>query len=139
MAVDQFSLTFETMGRGALDISNSIDLKLRDTSVRNGVAHIFLQHTSASMMLCENADPTVLVDLEMILKNIAPDGDPRYQHDYEGDDDMPAHIRSILTSNDISLPVTNGRLNLGTWQGLFLYEHRYRPHSRKIVVTVIGE
>ena len=89
--------------------------------------------------MCENADPTVLVDLEMILANIAPDGDPRYQHDYEGDDDMPANIRSILTSNDISLPITDGHLNLGTRQGLFLYEHRYRPHRRNVVVTVIGE
>ena len=90
-------------------------------------------------MLCENADPTVLIDMETILQRLAPDGDPEYQHDYEGDDDMAAHVRSVITTNDITLPISGGQLNLGTWQGVFLYEHRYRSHNRTIMVTLNGE
>ena len=128
----------QTNGRGAVDISHRVNGVINDSGITTGVAHVFLKHTSASMMLCENADATVLIDMETILSRLAPDGDPAYQHDYEGDDDMAAHVRSVLTTNDVSLPVTNSRLNLGTWQGLFLFEHRYRPHRRSLVLTVSG-
>lgn len=135
----QTQLRFSTTGRSAQDVSARINEALAGREVNIGLAHIFLQHTSASLMLCENADPTVLSDLETIMQRLAPDGDPEYRHNYEGDDDMAAHVRSVLTTNDMTLPVTNGRLNLGTWQGIFLYEHRYRPHDRKIMLTVNGE
>jgi len=134
----QTELTVQTSGRGALDISRQVSDVVRESRMSIGLAHVFLKHTSASMMLCENADATVLVDMETILSRLAPDGDPEYRHDYEGDDDMAAHVRSVLTSNDITLPITNGVLSLGTWQGLFLFEHRYRAHNRQLVVTVSG-
>jgi secondary thiamine-phosphate synthase enzyme len=134
----QTEITINTSGRSAIDISSQINHAVAQHGLNMGIAHIFLKHTSASLMLCENADPTVLVDMETILQRLAPDADPEYQHDYEGDDDMAAHVRSVLTTNDISLPITSGRLNLGTWQGVFLYEHRYRPHSRRIVITLNG-
>ncbi len=135
----QTDVSISTSGRGAIDISRNVNQCVMDSGVRTGLAHVFLQHTSASMMLCENSDPTVLVDMETILSRLAPDGDPAYQHDYEGDDDMAAHVRSVLTSNDITLPISDGRLNLGTWQGLFLFEHRYHPHRRRVVLTLTGK
>jgi secondary thiamine-phosphate synthase enzyme len=100
---------------------------------------VFLQHTSASLILCENADADVRRDLETILGRIAPDGDPAYRHDTEGPDDMASHARSVLTSNSLTIPVANGRLMLGTWQGIYLWEHRTAPHARSIVVTVMGD
>jgi secondary thiamine-phosphate synthase enzyme len=103
------------------------------------VCTVFLQHTSASLILCENADPDVRRDLETILARLAPDGDPALRHVTEGADDMAAHARSILTSNSLTLPVADARLLLGTWQGLYLWEHRLAPHSRSLVVTVRGE
>lgn len=90
-------------------------------------------------MLCENADSTVLMDLETIMQRLAPDGDPAYRHNYEGDDDMAAHVRSVLTTNSLTLPISNGQLNLGTWQGVFLYEHRYQPHTRRVILTLQGD
>lgn len=102
------------------------------------MVNIFLQHTSASITVTENADPTVLQDLETIIRRLAPDGDPEYRHDYEGDDDMAAHVRSVLTKNELTLPMKNGCLALGTWQGVFLWEHRYQAHSRSIIVTVMS-
>ena len=135
----QTQLTINTSGRSATDIGAQLNEVVAQKGIDIGLAHIFLKHTSASLMLCENADPTVLVDMETIMQRLAPDGDPEYRHDYEGDDDMAAHVRSVLTSNDVTLPISNGRLNLGTWQGIFLYEHRYRPHSRQLVVTLNGE
>jgi len=134
----QADLRLKTNGRGAVDLSGRINQIVQASGVEVGLAHVFLKHTSASLMLCENADPTVLIDLETILTRLAPDADPAYQHNYEGDDDMAAHVRSVLTSNDISLPISNGNLALGTWQGLFLFEHRYRPHHRSVVVTIFG-
>ena len=104
--------------------------------MRTGLCHVFVQHTSASLIICENADPTVRSDLERFIARIAPDGDPIYDHTLEGPDDMPAHVRSVLTSIELTVPVTDGRCALGTWQGLYLYEHRLRAHDRRIVVTV---
>lgn len=135
----QTQLEINTTGRSATDIGSQLNNVLTPFGINTGLAHIFLKHTSASLILCENADPTVLIDMETIMQRLAPDGDPEYRHDYEGDDDMAAHVRSILTTNDITLPITNGMLNLGTWQGVFLYEHRYRPHSRQLVITLNGE
>lgn len=135
----QTQLSISTSGRAATEISSNLNAALAEAVVETGIAHVFLKHTSASLMLCENADPTVLHDLETIMQRLGPDGDPEYRHNYEGDDDMAAHVRSVLTTNDISLPISNSRLNLGTWQGVFLYEHRYRPHTRHIVLTINGE
>ncbi len=135
----QTNIEIHTSGRSTVELSAQVNDVITQSGIDLGLAHIFLKHTSASLMLCENADPTVLTDMETIMQRLAPDGDPEYQHDYEGDDDMAAHVRSVLTSNDITLPISQGRLNLGTWQGLFLYEHRYRPHKRHLVVTLNGQ
>ena len=137
--IGQQTLEFRTKGRGTLDVTNEVQQAVAASGVRTGVCTVFLQHTSASLVLCENADPDVRRDLETILARLAPDGDPAYRHDAEGADDMAAHARSILTSNSFTIPVSDCRLMLGTWQGLYLYEHRYAPHSRSVVVTVIGE
>ncbi len=129
-------LQIETKGRGTFDISNDIQRIVDESNVQSGLCHLFLQHTSASLILCENADPTVRVDLENFMARIAPDGDPGYLHDMEGPDDMPAHIRTILTQNSLTLPISQGRCTLGTWQGIYLWEHRTIGHSRKLIVTL---
>ncbi len=136
--MNQFTIILETSGRGFIEISSKLSDLVRQTGVDTGLANVFLQHTSASLVITENADPTVLLDLETVIQRLAPDGDPEYRHDYEGDDDMAAHIRSILTVNELTIPVKNARLALGTWQGVFLWEHRYRPHRRSIIVTIMG-
>lgn len=137
--VGQKTLEFRTRGRGTTDVTGEVQRAVAATGVRTGVCTVFLQHTSASLILCENADPDVRRDLETILSRLAPDADPAYRHDAEGPDDMAAHARSILTSSSFTIPVAEGQLTLGTWQGLYLYEHRHAPHSRSIVVTVLGE
>ena len=137
--IGQRTLEFRTRGRGTLEVTAEVQRAVAATGVRSGVCTVFLQHTSASLILCENADPDVRRDLETILSRLAPDGDPAYRHDTEGPDDMAAHARSMLTSNSFTIPVADGRLMLGTWQGLYLYEHRTAAHSRSIVVTVMGE
>jgi secondary thiamine-phosphate synthase enzyme len=137
--IGQKTLDFRTKGRGTIEVTVEVQRAVAATRVRKGLCTVFLQHTSASLILCENADPDVRRDLETILSRLAPDGDPAYLHDTEGPDDMAAHARSILTSNSFTIPVADGRLLLGTWQGLYLYEHRRAPHSRSIVVTVLGE
>jgi len=118
--VHQAQFSVPTSGRGLYEISNQINELVIDFDVNAGFAHVFLQHTSASLIITENADPTVLGDLETIISRLAPDGDPQYRHDYEGDDDMAAHVRSVLTTNDLSIPIQDGALALGTWQGVFL-------------------
>lgn len=132
----QQTLNIETKGRGTYEISNDIQKVIRENNIHSGLCHLFLQHTSASLILCENADATVRTDLENFMARIAPDGDPDYHHDMEGPDDMPAHIRTILTQNSITIPITNGRCELGTWQGIYLWEHRNRGHRRKLVITL---
>jgi len=134
--MNQFTINLNTTGRGLIEITQQVSDKLSQYNIETGLVNIFLQHTSASLVITENADPTVLTDLETIIQRLAPDGDPEYQHDYEGDDDMAAHVRSILTTNELTIPIRDGRLALGTWQGIFLWEHRYRPHARSIIVTV---
>ena len=135
----QKTLNFRTRGRGTTEITAEVERAVRETAVRTGLCNVFLQHTSASLILCENAAPAVRKDLETILARLAPDGDAAYVHDDEGPDDMAAHARSVLTGNSLQIPVAEGRLALGTWQGLYLWEHRVDPQARRLVVTVMGE
>ena len=137
--VHQTTIEFRTRGRGTTDITADVAHVVAASGIAKGLCTVFLQHTSASLILCENADPDVRRDLETLLARLAPDGDPAYVHDTEGPDDMAAHARAVLTSNSITIPVSEGRLMLGTWQGLYLYEHRHAPHARSVVVTVMGE
>jgi secondary thiamine-phosphate synthase enzyme len=134
--IEQKILEFRTKGRGTTDITADVARAVAASGIRKGLCTVFLQHTSASLILCENADPDVRRDLETLLSRLAPDGDPAYVHDTEGPDDMAAHARSILTSNSLTIPVADGKLMLGTWQGLYLYEHRHAGHARHVVVTV---
>ena len=127
-----------TRGRGTYDITPQVRDVVRNAGVQTGLCHLFLQHTSASLILCENADPTVRSDLERFLARLVPDGDPIYDHSLEGPDDMPAHVRTILTKVEMTLPVSQGRCALGTWQGIYLYEHRHHAHTRRVIVTVRG-
>ncbi len=133
----QTTLTIETSGRSLIDLTREVSRQVESARISNGLCHLFIQHTSASLLITENADPDVLVDLETFLSDLAPDGDPRYIHTAEGPDDMPAHVRSALTQTSLSIPVIDGRLALGTWQGIFLWEHRHRPHRRRIVLTLL--
>lgn len=137
--VEQKTLEFRTRGRGTTQITAEVARAVAASGIRKGLCTVFLQHTSASLILCENADPDVRRDLETLLSRLAPDADPAWVHDTEGPDDMAAHARSILTSNSLTLPVAEGRLALGTWQGLYLYEHRHAGHARSVVVTVMGD
>ena len=135
----QREIQVETRGRGTYELSGEVQSVVRDAGIRSGMCHLFIRHTSASLMLCENADPAVLRDLETFMARTAPDGDPMFTHTAEGPDDMPAHVRSILTQSDLNIPVIEGRCALGTWQGIYLWEHRRRGHRRKVVVTVTGD
>lgn len=134
----QSILAFSTSGRGTRNITDAVAQAVAASGIATGLAHVFVQHTSCSLMITENADPDVRRDLETILARLAPDGDPAYRHDLEGPDDMSAHARSILTSAELTVPIGNGRLLLGTWQGIFLWEHRAGAQQRRIVVTVLG-
>lgn len=137
--IRQKTLALTTDGRGTYDVSRDVQSFVAGSGIRTGVCHVFIKHTSASLMLCENADPAVMRDLEMFFSRQVPDGDPAFTHTAEGPDDMSAHVRSILTASDLNLPVSDGHCALGTWQGVYLYEHRYAPHEREIVLTVSGE
>ena len=135
----QETLTVETRGRGTYDLSHEVQQRVEHAGVTTGICHVFIRHTSASLMLCENADPAVMRDLETFMSRLAPDGDPAFTHTAEGPDDMPAHVRSVLTQSDLNLPIRDGRCSLGTWQGIYLWEHRYAPHTRQVIVTINGE
>ncbi len=134
----QQTFTIHTRGRSTHDITREVSAIVGASGVQTGLAHVFVHHTSASLMLCENADPAVRRDLERFMRDLVPDGDPRYEHDDEGPDDMPAHVRSVLTQSGLSIPVSRGQCALGTWQGVYLWEHRTRPHERRVTVTVVG-
>lgn len=136
--VMQQTILISTSGRGFYDITAKVNTFVLESSLQNGLCHVFIQHTSASLLICENADPSVRHDVEQFFSRLVIDGDESYQHCYEGADDMAGHLRSILTESSIVLPVTNHALNLGTWQGIYLYEHRYRAHERKLVMTTYG-
>lgn len=133
------SLEIATRGRGFHALDDSLHDALASSGIRSGLLHLFIRHTSASLVISENADPDVLRDLETVLARLAPDGDPAYRHRMEGPDDMAAHLRSVLTLTELSLPVREGRLALGTWQGVYLWEHRHRGHRRHLEVTLFGE
>lgn len=137
MSCKSKSITVTTSGRGLYEISSNINALIGESKVDSGLAHVFLKHTSASLIITENADPTVLQDLETIISRLAPDGDPAYRHDYEGDDDMAAHVRSVLTTNDLMVPIQQRALALGTWQGVFLWEHRYQAQTRSLIISFI--
>ena len=132
------SLVLNTKGRGTTEITGEIQTIVRESAIDAGLCNVFVHHTSASLIMCENAEPEVRRDLERFFARLVPDGDPDFRHTDEGPDDMPAHVRSILTQTSLSLPVANGRCDLGTWQGVYLWEHRASPHRRRITVTVLG-
>jgi secondary thiamine-phosphate synthase enzyme len=134
----QSILEFSTSGRGIRDITHAITKFVMESGVQCGLAHVFSQHTSCSLTITENADPDVRRDLDTILTRLAPDGDPDYQHNLEGPDDMAAHARCVLTDSGLIVPIGGGRLLLGTWQGIFLWEHRTSAQRRRVVVTVLG-
>jgi len=136
--VAQDSLAVHTRGRGFSDITAQVDNLVTASGVQTGIANIFTAHTSCSLLISENADPAVRRDMERWFARAVPDGDPLFEHDAEGPDDMPAHIRSTLTGVTLTVPVQAGQLRLGTWQGIYLWEHRSYPHQRKIIVTVLG-
>ena len=137
--ISQAEIRIDTTGRGTYDISRDVQAAVSDSGVGVGICHVFVRHTSASLMLCENADPSVRRDLETFMRSVVPDGDPMFTHTAEGPDDMPAHVRSVLTQSDLNIPVRDGRCALGTWQGIYLWEHRTAPHARRVLVTVQGE
>lgn len=135
-----YQQTFEirTRGRGTTEITAEVARLVRAAGVDTGIAQVFVQHTSCSVMITENADAAVRRDLETLAGRWAPDGDPDYRHDTEGDDDMAAHARSVLAGSSVSVPVGKGELLLGTWQGIYLWEHRTGAQLRRVVVTVLG-
>lgn len=135
----QHELTIATRGRGFYEITAEVTELVRRSGLATGLATLHLQHTSASLLIQENADPEVRRDLERFMARLAPDGDPLFRHTCEGDDDMPAHIRTALTAVNLSIPITGGRLALGTWQGIYLWEHRYASHRRRVTVHLLGE
>jgi secondary thiamine-phosphate synthase enzyme len=135
----QYQIEVCTEGRGLINITDDVAKCVAATKGETGLCHVFLHHTSASLILCENHDPLVLKDLESFMQRLIPDGDPLFEHIAEGKDDMPSHVRSILTQNSLTIPITRGKLGLGTWQGIYLWEHRLRGHVRKITLTVQAE
>jgi secondary thiamine-phosphate synthase enzyme len=137
--VFQQILNYNTGGRSTTNITADIQQLVQQSGIQIGTCHIFVQHTSASLMLCENADPDVRVDLETYMQHIVPDGHAMFLHQDEGPDDMSAHIRTVLTNPDLTVPVSNGRCDLGVWQGVYLWEHRTQSHNRRIIVTVQGK
>ena len=134
----QTVIEITTPGRGTRNITTAVNDAVLQSGIPCGLAHVFVQHTSCSLTITENADPDVRRDLETIAARLAPDGDPAYRHDTEGPDDMAAHARAVLTDTGLTVPVGDGRLLLGIWQGIFLWEHRTAPQRRSVVVTVLG-
>ncbi len=134
---DNFSIS--TRGKGTYEITERCQQIVRTSGIRTGTATVFVQHTSASLVIYENADPSARTDLHIFFDHLVPEDTPYFIHTHEGPDDMPSHLRMALTRTSEVIPVENGRLALGTWQGIFLFEHRRAPHSRSIVVSVVGE
>lgn len=134
----QHTVTVQTTRRGPFDITPQLASIVAESAARIGVLQVFCHHTSCSLLITENADPDVHADIERFLARLVPDGDSLFKHDSEGPDDMPAHIRAALTATALSIPISHGRLALGTWQGVYLWEHRLRPHTRRLTVTLLG-
>jgi secondary thiamine-phosphate synthase enzyme len=137
--VFQQEIVISTPGRSTTNITSEIQNQVAQSGIRIGTCHIFVQHTSASIMLCENADPDVRRDLETYMQHIVPDGDAMFLHQDEGPDDMSAHIRTVLTNPDLTVPVSAGQCSLGIWQGIFLWEHRTHKYQRRVIITIQGE
>ncbi|GIL03831.1 YjbQ family protein [Betaproteobacteria bacterium PRO7] len=133
------TLTVQTPGRGLVDITRRVAEWVRGSGVRDGLLTLFIRHTSASLLVQENADPEVRRDLERFFARLVPDGDPLFGHTTEGPDDMPAHVRAALTQTQLAVPVVGGALALGTWQGIYVYEHRRRGDAREVVLHLVGE
>lgn len=133
------TLRLQTRGKGTYDITQMVERVLADSGIEEGIVTVFNRHTSSSLVLMENADPSARTDLENFFDHLVPEDTPYFIHTYEGGDDMPSHIRMALTRSSETIPVARGRMMLGTWQGLFVFEHRRAPHQRELVVTVMGE
>ena len=136
---DQRSITVSTQGRGTYEITEALQSAVAATEIRQGLCTVFIHHTSASLVISENADPDVQRDLDAFLERLVPDGDRLFRHTAEGPDDMPSHVRSVLTQTSIAIPVAQGRCALGTWQGLYLWEHRTAAHRRRVTFATLGE
>lgn len=132
------SFELRTRGRGTYEITDRVQSAVADSRITDGLCTVFVHHTSASLIVNENADPQVRRDLDAFLERLVPDGDPLFRHTAEGPDDMPAHVRSVLTATSLSIPVASGRADLGTWQGVYVWEHRTAGHRRRVTVTVVG-
>src|SRR3990167_2847466 len=135
----QHQFHLQTKERGLVNITDEIKTFVQEAKLNHGLCHVFLHHTSASLILCENADHLVQRDLEAFMLRLVPDADPIYEHVAEGPDDMPSHVRSVLTQNALTIPITDKKLALGRWQGIYLWEHRLRSHHRHVTVTLHGE
>ncbi|MCU0929908.1 MAG: secondary thiamine-phosphate synthase enzyme YjbQ [Burkholderiaceae bacterium] len=133
------SLDIATRGRGLKDVTAAVERWVAGAGIATGLLTLFIRHTSASLLIQENADPDVQADLERFLARLVPDGDALFRHRSEGPDDMPAHVRSALTATQLSVPVVDGRPVLGTWQAIYVYEHRRQPHVRHVVLHLIGD
>ena len=138
MALSQGTLDIQTKPKSFLDITSQVQNSVANSNIQNGVCHLFIKHTSASLVIQENYDPSVRQDFETFFSKLIPEDFP-YVHNMEGKDDMPAHIRSALTSTSETVPVVNGKLSLGTWQGIYVWEHRDQTHNRKVMVSMVGE
>ena len=139
MHVHHDRLEVRTHGKGLYEITDDVQSKIDNCRVRNGTVTVFVQHTSCSIVIMENADPTAQRDLEKFFDRLVPENADYFTHDAEGGDDMPSHIRMVLTRTSETMPVMDGKMQLGTWQGIFLFEHRRAPHRRNVLVTIMGE
>lgn len=139
MQIHHEQLEVRTNGKGLYEITDEVQSKIAKRRVRNGTVTVFVQHTSCSLVIMENADPTARRDLEEFFDRLVPENADYFAHDSEGSDDMPSHIRMVLTRTSETVPVVDGKMQLGTWQGIFLFEHRRAPHRRKVFTTIIGE
>ena len=139
MGIYRKEILMQSSGKGTYEITGEVEEGVRESGLTDGLASVFVRHTSCSLVLMENADPTARRDLERFMDDLVPDDYPHFIHTYEGPDDMPSHIKMALTRSSETIPFANGRLLLGTWQGIFLWEHRVAPHSRKITLTCVGE
>jgi secondary thiamine-phosphate synthase enzyme len=139
MPVYHDQLEVRSHGKGVYEITDEVQTKIDKCGIQNGTVTVFVQHTSCSIVIMENADPTARRDLEKFFDRLVPEDADYFTHNAEGSDDMPSHIRMVLTRTSETIPIVNGRMQLGTWQGIFLFEHRRPPHRRKVVITMLGE
>jgi len=139
MHIHHDQLEVRTRGKGLYEITDQIESKIAKCGIQNGTVTVFVQHTSCSIVIMENADPTARRDLEEFFDRLVPEGADYFTHDAEGSDDMPSHIRMVLTRTSETVPIADGKMQLGTWQGIFLFEHRQAPHRRKLFVSLIGQ